>query len=249
MNEWGRILDKGYASGYELGRTGFAHTVGFTFLNSDPSFTSTSEVIDETWHHIAIVKSGTTATVYADGVAEGTVTVSAQAQDNALPLLIGYNPGEGLRGAWMGMLDELKIFDRALSPSEIAALATIPEDLPGDFNRDGKVDAADYVVWRKNGMSQAEFNTWRANFGAMAGGATLAGDFNSDGVVNAADYVVWRKNGMSQSAFNTWRANFGRTAGGGSGSGYSPSQAGVPEPASVVMFLLGMLSVYWRRGR
>ena len=135
MNEWGRILDKGYASGYELGRTGFAHTVGFTFLNSDPSFTSTSDVIDETWHHIAVVKSGTTATVYADGVAEGTVTVSSGMQDNALPLLIGYNPGEGLRGAWMGLLDELRIYDRALGASEIAELASIPDDsLPGDFN-------------------------------------------------------------------------------------------------------------------
>ena len=28
-------------------------------------------------------------------------------------------------------------------------VATIP-DLPGDFNHDGTVDAADYVVWRKN---------------------------------------------------------------------------------------------------
>jgi T5SS/PEP-CTERM-associated repeat protein len=242
MNEWGRILDKGYASGYELGRTGFAHTVGFTFLNSDPSFTSTSEVIDETWHHIAIVKSGTTATVYADGVAEGTVTVSAQAQDNALPLLIGYNPGEGLRGAWMGMLDELKIFDRALSPNEIAALATIPDELPGDFNRDGKVDAADYVVWRKNGMSQAEFNTWRANFGRMAAGTTIEGDFNSDGVVNGADYVVWRKTGGTQAQFNAWRANFGRTAGGGSGSGGdSPSQLNrVPEPSAILLAIIGL---------
>lgn len=37
--------------------------------------------------------------------------------------------------------------------------------LPGDFNHDGKVDAADYVVWRKTGGSQADYNTWRANFG------------------------------------------------------------------------------------
>ena len=44
--------------------------------------------------------------------------------------------------------------------------ATLMPDLPGDFNNDGNVDAADYVVWRKNGLSQAEFNTWRANFGA-----------------------------------------------------------------------------------
>jgi hypothetical protein len=41
--------------------------------------------------------------------------------------------------------------------------------LDGDFNNDGKVDAADYVVWRKNNGTLAEYNLWRANFGAMAG--------------------------------------------------------------------------------
>jgi hypothetical protein len=44
--------------------------------------------------------------------------------------------------------------------------ATAPE---WDYNRDGIVDAADYVVWRKTDGSQAEFDTWRANFGASLG--------------------------------------------------------------------------------
>jgi hypothetical protein len=37
--------------------------------------------------------------------------------------------------------------------------------LPGDFNDDGTVDAADYIVWRKTGSSSEDYNTWRANFG------------------------------------------------------------------------------------
>jgi hypothetical protein len=44
--------------------------------------------------------------------------------------------------------------------------------LPGDFNDDGAVGAADYVVWRKGfgtAYTQDDFNTWRANFGNMAG--------------------------------------------------------------------------------
>jgi hypothetical protein len=44
----------------------------------------------------------------------------------------------------------------------------------GDYNQDGTVDAADYVVWRKNpdafGGDPAGYNTWRANFGTTAGG-------------------------------------------------------------------------------
>jgi hypothetical protein len=53
--------------------------------------------------------------------------------------------------------------------------------LAGDFNEDDKVDAADYVVWRKNGANPLpndnglttaadRFNLWRANFGNMSPG-------------------------------------------------------------------------------
>ena len=40
--------------------------------------------------------------------------------------------------------------------------------LPGDFNLDGIVDAADYVTWRKFDGTQEGYDTWRANFGAVS---------------------------------------------------------------------------------
>jgi hypothetical protein len=56
---------------------------------------------------------------------------------------------------------------------------------PGDFNANGTVDAADYVLWRKtfgqigaglvadgngnNQIDQGDFNVWRAHFGQTAG--------------------------------------------------------------------------------
>jgi hypothetical protein len=61
--------------------------------------------------------------------------------------------------------------------------------LPGDYNDDGAVDAADYVVWRENSgttnslpndaiggmIGPAHYDQWRANFGDSAGEAgTLA---------------------------------------------------------------------------
>jgi hypothetical protein len=45
-----------------------------------------------------------------------------------------------------------------------------PSIMPGDFNTDGNVDAADYVVWRKGlGTSYTpdHYNEWRANFGRI----------------------------------------------------------------------------------
>jgi hypothetical protein len=54
---------------------------------------------------------------------------------------------------------------------------------PGDYNGDGKVNAADYVVWRKNptahGGNPAGYNTWRANFGRTSGGAASAAGLNA----------------------------------------------------------------------
>jgi hypothetical protein len=39
------------------------------------------------------------------------------------------------------------------------------EGLDGDFNDDGSVDAADYVVWRKDDGTPQGYDEWRANFG------------------------------------------------------------------------------------
>jgi uncharacterized protein YjbI with pentapeptide repeats len=43
----------------------------------------------------------------------------------------------------------------------LTAMATIP----GDFNNNGVVDAADYILWRKSGGSPSDYDTWRVNFG------------------------------------------------------------------------------------
>ena len=65
-------------------------------------------------------------------------------------------------------------------------LASAPAGLPGDYNDDNKVDAADYVVWRNGGPLQNEtvtigsvtpddYNEWRANFGKTVGSGSASG--------------------------------------------------------------------------
>jgi hypothetical protein len=47
--------------------------------------------------------------------------------------------------------------------------------LTGDYNGDGKVDAADYIVWRRDptnptyGGNPGGYTNWRANFGKPPG--------------------------------------------------------------------------------
>jgi hypothetical protein len=47
--------------------------------------------------------------------------------------------------------------------------------IPGDYNNNGAVDAADYVVWRKNDGTQQGYDIWRANFGRTADTGAAAG--------------------------------------------------------------------------
>jgi hypothetical protein len=51
---------------------------------------------------------------------------------------------------------------------------TGPGGLDGDFNGDGRVNAADYVVWRKTDGSPAGYQTWRTNFGRQQAGSGLS---------------------------------------------------------------------------
>jgi hypothetical protein len=56
---------------------------------------------------------------------------------------------------------------------KLSVMGSLP-GLPGDFNQDGIVNAADYVVWRKTDQSQTGYNNWRTNFGRTAGGGSGA---------------------------------------------------------------------------
>jgi hypothetical protein len=79
-----------------------------------------------------------------------------------------------------GSSANLQLYELELS----AALLAIA--LPGDYNADGIVNAADYVVWR-NTVGQS--------------GAGLAADGDGDQVVSLADYGIWKANfGRSSSA-------------------------------------------------
>jgi hypothetical protein len=86
--------------------------------------------------------------------------------------------------------------------------------LTGDYNGNGVVDAADYVVWRKS-------------FGQT--GVGLAADGDGDMQIDDDD-------------FDVWRANFGQIAP-GAGSGTTVDHRAVPEPAAWTLAFLAMTCI------
>jgi hypothetical protein len=103
------------------------------------------------------------------------------------------------------------------------ALSSASVNPTGDYNNDGIVNAADYVVWRKSGPN-----------------ATLPND-STPGTVSAADYTVWRANfgqTAGPSGPSTLITGFVRYVTSGLGSG-----SAVPEPASIFLAGLGFVFV------
>ena len=125
-------------------------------------------------------------------------------------------------GAWgvypMLGLDKVLIGDRQRGLIIVDATELLS---PGDYTQDGVVDTADYTVWRDM-LGQT--------------GPGLAADATGNDLLGIPDGVV------DQFDYDFWRAHFGETAPPGSGAG-----AAVPEPATLIMLLVGMLAMFFRR--
>ncbi|HJQ79664.1 MAG TPA: hypothetical protein VJ828_06895 [Lacipirellulaceae bacterium] len=115
------------------------------------------------------------------------------------------------------------------------------EALAGDYNRDGSVDAADYVVWRATlGEQSPQLEPGPSfkviSFGKMSANGAVSGNCNHTTsnceVIDEADYEIWR-------------GNFGETVS-DSGTG---SAAAVPEPSSIVMSLASVVTLACLRRR
>jgi hypothetical protein len=134
----------------------------------------TTVVPDGAWQNYTV---GLTETGWRVGSLSGPAASEADMKAVLANLQKLYIRGE-FRGTVddIGRLDTVELFEIA----DCAPLETegIP-DLLGDYNDDGQVDAADYVVWRKNpgafGGDPGGYNTWRANFGAAVGGGSSSG--------------------------------------------------------------------------
>jgi subtilisin-like proprotein convertase family protein len=73
------------------------------------------------WYHLAGTYDGTTVNLYVNGVLEGSATAGFPLDYGAHPLFFG-TTGQGFDGRFDGTLDEAKLYNRALSSNEIAAI-------------------------------------------------------------------------------------------------------------------------------
>jgi len=94
---------------------------------------STTTVNDNEWHHVCALRNGSELHVYVDGILDATNTVptgydlSGASQHNAYVGAITDHrdaTGNTLEKFYIGLLDDLRIYDYALSDAELSYLAT-----------------------------------------------------------------------------------------------------------------------------
>lgn len=86
---------------------------------------STTGLNDNTWRHFAFVRSNLTLRLYIGGVLDSSLTLTSLANLNTTePTWIGANQVSQTSQNYAGLLDELCIYNRALSEAEIQALAS-----------------------------------------------------------------------------------------------------------------------------
>ena len=124
-----RILEKG---GYNGGSGGTGYGLTFNVANQSVQFeiwnganhqdaVSTSSIPFNTWTHIAGTFDGSTSKIYVNGLLENSVS-SVTMTPNTLPLTFG-RAARGAFDFFTGEIDEVELFNRALSGPEIALLA------------------------------------------------------------------------------------------------------------------------------
>ena len=108
-------------------------------------------VIDGQWYHVAAMRQGSTISVYVNGVLDGTNTVpatynlSGTSQHNTLIGAITAHDTGGRTKYYIGVIDDVRVYDKALTPDELQAsmsggkgfpLAKNPSPSNGQYHSD-----------------------------------------------------------------------------------------------------------------
>ena len=136
---------------------------------------------------LAIDLRGATPVTQYDRLAVGRFAFLAGTLEVQLP---GFTPSPGAMFTILtagegvfGEFDNLSLpagfqWDILYGPNDVV-LTYVGAGMAGDFNHDETVDAADYILWRKNGGSQQDYLDWRSNFGMTSSGSGSAGGYSA----------------------------------------------------------------------
>ena len=148
---------------------------------------STTSVEDGSWHHVVCTYDGAKVKVYVDGRFEAETSNTDGIASNDEPLQIGFDPFVVQDRHFSGLIDEVRIYNRALSDAEIKAIydagiaamagGTFPDDPAGFLaaaSAVGSLTTIDFEMLpnglrlgERDGLKGHEFPAFAANWSAF----------------------------------------------------------------------------------
>jgi hypothetical protein len=110
------------------------------------------------WHHICLTYDGTTAKLYADGS-----LVSSSAMSWSLILAKAYI-GRGVNSSdyWSGSIDDVRIYNTALSATEVQNIATPPPAVPTGLTATSTAPTSVSLSWTDASSNETGFSVERS---------------------------------------------------------------------------------------
>lgn len=193
------------------GKARFLITAKYSTPKETATATSTTSVNDNKWHHVVGVWSGDNIYIYVDGVMEGSD--SGLNGFNNLDMsawsgswIIGAQwdsccsaspPGNRISNKFTGLIDDIRIYNRALSGSEVSQLYSWAPGPVGYWNFDEKTGSYAYDT-SGNGSTGTLTNSPSWSTGKIGGALSFsgnkyvdAGDTNSLKLTSTGTLEAW----------------------------------------------------------
>jgi hypothetical protein len=127
VSSWRAVLVKNFGNGLSYGLFGSdaaSLSSGYIRTTSDLGVANTAPLALNVWTHLALTYDGATLTLYVGGAQVASRAVSGSIAVSTGTLTLG---GSGLSiGFFQGLIDDVRIYNRALSQAEIQADMALP---------------------------------------------------------------------------------------------------------------------------
>ena len=161
---WASVVTKGLQS-WRLVRNNETGAISFHFNSGSTEYQAngSTSILDGQWHHLAGVYDGNEVRLYVDGHLDASASAPNPVNIRSDPVYIGSRVDRPTMRNWTGWIDEVRIYNTALSEANILYLAAtepiiqIPDPRPTDLVLDGIIDINDLSVFI---LSWFESNLW-----------------------------------------------------------------------------------------
>ena len=159
--DWQAVIAKG-DSAWRLSTHGSQRKFHFS-VTGPPNYAAVDgsvSVPTHEWHHVCGTYDKANIRLYIDGMEDpaGPTAYSGGITTNDFDVFIGENVEKTGR-YWKGLIDDVRIFNYALRPGEVAQLMC-HEPAVGDVNHDCVVDMADFAVLTSAWLSRPGDQRW-----------------------------------------------------------------------------------------